>query len=160
MAVVDEVIASLSEEYGKVGEMTVRRGKKHDYLGTTLDFSEEGQFIVDMEECLDKIPDRLLEDMNEVTTTPVADHLLKRRNDAPKLNKERAELLHRVTAHILFVAQCDRPNLQTAISFLTKQVGEEKTDKCDYKKLARVAKYIRRIKFLHLTIKGTYLEQI
>ena len=55
MAVVDNVVASLSAEYGKVGEMTVRRGKKHDCLGMTLDFSEGGKFIVDMEEYLDKI---------------------------------------------------------------------------------------------------------
>ena len=110
-AVTNNVSASLCEKYSTLGEMIVRRGKKHDYLGTTIDFSEEGQFIVDMEECLDKIPDRLLEDMNEVTTTPVADHLLKRRNDAPKLNKERAELFHRITAQILFMAQRGRSDL-------------------------------------------------
>ena len=38
-AMVNEVIASLSNEYGKVGEMTVKRGKIHYYLGMTLDFS-------------------------------------------------------------------------------------------------------------------------
>ena len=39
LAVIDEIIASLSAEYGKVGGMTVRRGKDHDYLGMTLDSS-------------------------------------------------------------------------------------------------------------------------
>ena len=51
-AVVNEAIASLSAEYGKVVEMTERRGKKYDYLGMNLDFSEDGKFIVDMEECV------------------------------------------------------------------------------------------------------------
>ena len=57
------------------------------------------------------------------------------------------------------MAQRGRPNLQTAISFLTKRVGEDKTDEDDYKKLTRVAKYMHRTKFLFLTIETTYLDQ-
>ena len=87
----------------------------------TLDFSEEGKFIVNMEEFINKILIGLPEDINGVATTPAADHLFKTRNDAPKLNKERAELFHRVTAQILFWAQCGRPDLRTAILFLTKR---------------------------------------
>ena len=48
-AVIDEVIASLKAEYGQVGEMTVRQGKVHDYLGMKLDFSSQGKFVIDME---------------------------------------------------------------------------------------------------------------
>ena len=36
--VVDSTIASLKKEYGKDGEMTVKRGKLHDYLGMKLNF--------------------------------------------------------------------------------------------------------------------------
>ena len=86
-AVVDKVIASLRAKYGKIGKMTVRRGKKHDYLGMTLDFSNEGKIFVDMEECLEEILSKLPEDMNGVATTPAADHLFKTCNSAPKLNK-------------------------------------------------------------------------
>ena len=57
------------------------------------------------------------------------------------------------------MAQCGRHDLQTAISVLTKQVGEDKTDEDDYKKLTRVAKYMHRTKFLCLTIEVTYLDQ-
>ena len=42
-SVVDNIITSLKEEYGKVGELTVRRGKVHDYLGMKLDFSNTGR---------------------------------------------------------------------------------------------------------------------
>ena len=156
-AVVDELIASLNVEYGQVGEMTVRRGKIHDYLGMTLDFSNPGKFIVDMEAYLDEMLTDLPEDMGGVATTPAADHLFKVRDSAPKLNEERAELFHRVTAQMLFVAQRGRPNLRTATSFLTKRV--QNPDEDDYKKLARAIKYIRRTKFLHLTIEATYLDQ-
>ena len=54
-AAVDKVTASLSAKYGQVDEMAVRRGKKHNYLGMTLDFSEDNTFIVDIEAYLDKI---------------------------------------------------------------------------------------------------------
>ena len=42
------------DEYGKVGEVTVRRGKIHDYDGMKLDFSDVGSFIVDLEDYLDR----------------------------------------------------------------------------------------------------------
>jgi hypothetical protein len=138
--VIDEIISSLKSEYGKVGEMTVRRGKKHDYLGMTLDFSKDGAFIVDMEEYLKEIIKDLPEDMNGTATTPAADHLFKVRENAPKLNEERAEFFHRVVAQLLFVAQRGRPDLRTVVSFLTKRV--QAPDEVDYKKLAPAIKYI------------------
>ena len=57
------------------------------------------------------------------------------------------------------MAQRGGLDLRTAISFLTKQVREDKTDEDDYKKLTRVAKYMHRTKFLFLTIETTYLDQ-
>ena len=74
---VDKVIALLSGENGKVGETTVKRDKIHEYLGMTLDFSEESQFIVNMEEYINEILIGLPEDINGVATTPAADHLFK-----------------------------------------------------------------------------------
>jgi hypothetical protein len=86
----------------------------------TTDFSEDSKFIVDMEEYLDELLTRLPEDMSGVATTPAVDHMFKTRNSAPKRNKERAELCHRVTAKILFMAHRIRPELRMSISFLTK----------------------------------------
>ena len=56
------------------------------------------------------------------------------------------------------MAQPGRPDLRAAISFLTKRVRGDKTDEDDYKTLAKVAKYMRRNKFLRLTIEATYLD--
>ena len=99
---VDKISVSLNDEYGKVDEMTVRRGNTHYYLGKTLNFSENGTCNFDMEAYLDETLSRLPEDMNQVATTPTADHMFKTRNDAPKLKKERDELFHRVTAKRIF----------------------------------------------------------
>ena len=87
-AVVDKIIVSLKLEYGEVGEMTVHRGKKQDYLGMTLDFSKDGAFVVDMKDYLKEILKYLPEDMNGTATTPVADDLFKVRDNAFKLNKK------------------------------------------------------------------------
>ena len=155
--VVDDIIASLNAEYGKVGKMSVSRGKKHQYLGMTLDFSKEGKFIVDMEDYLKEMISDLPDDMKGLATTPAADHLFKVRDNVPKLDDEKAELFHHVTAQMLFVAQRGRPDLRTAISFLTKRV--QTPDEDDYKKLARAIKYIRRTLPLRLTIEAKYLDQ-
>ena len=77
--------------------MTVRRGKKHDYLGPNLDFSEECNFIVDMEEYLSNILSGFPEDTNEVATAPVSDHLFKIHNNARNPDKERTDLFQCVT---------------------------------------------------------------
>ena len=53
--VIDKIIASLDDEYGKIVKMAVRRGKIHEYLGMTLDFSRPGKFIMDMEHYIDEV---------------------------------------------------------------------------------------------------------
>ena len=128
---VNEVITSLSNEYDKVGEMTVNRGKIHEYLRMILDFSEESKLIVNMEEYIDEILSGLPEDMTGVATTPAVDHLFKTRSDAPTLNNKRAKLFHRVTARIMFLVQHGRPDIRTGISFLTKRAREDKIDEDD-----------------------------
>eukprot|EP00984_Skeletonema_dohrnii_P020591 scaffold10074_cov94-Skeletonema_dohrnii-CCMP3373.AAC.1 len=86
--------------------------------------------------------------MDGTAVSPAAEHLFKTRDDAPKLDEERAVLFHRVTAQLLFASQRARPDLRTAVSFLTKRV--QSPDEDDYKKLARAIKYVRRTKFLSL----------
>ena len=62
-----------------------------------------------------------------------------------------------MVAQLLFVTQRGRPDLQTAVSFLTKRV--QAPDEDDYKKLARTIKFIRRTMFLCLTVKANDLDQ-
>ena len=64
-----------------------------------------------MEEYLKEILEELPEDMNGTATTPAADHVFKMRDNAPKLNKERAECFHHVVAQLLCVAQRGQPDL-------------------------------------------------
>ena len=43
----DEFARWLEKEYGKFGNVKSHRGRTHDYLGMKLDFSTEGQVIID-----------------------------------------------------------------------------------------------------------------
>jgi hypothetical protein len=96
--VVDGIIAALKEEYEKVGKMTICRGKVHDYLGMTLDFTRPGKFIISMEKYLDDMMKDLPDDMNGEVTSPAAEHLFKTRDNADKLPAELADTFHRITA--------------------------------------------------------------
>jgi hypothetical protein len=46
--VLEDIAAKINEKYGKETPVTVHRGKVHDYLGMTLDFSEDGKVIFTM----------------------------------------------------------------------------------------------------------------
>ena len=86
----------------------------------TLDFSNGGTFIVDMEDYLKEILKDLSEDVNGTATTPTADHMFKVRDNAPKLNEERADFFHHVVAQLLFVAQRGQLDLRK-VFFLPRE---------------------------------------
>ena len=46
--VVTDIIAEINQEFGKEAPITVKRGKVHDYLGMTLDYSKKGKVMVKM----------------------------------------------------------------------------------------------------------------
>lgn len=97
--------------------MTVRRGKIHEYLGMTLDFSQPKKFIIGMENYIDNVLQELPDDMAGVATTPAAEHLFRTRDNAPKLDDIKKELFHKVTAQLLYACKRGRPDVHTAIAF-------------------------------------------
>jgi hypothetical protein len=55
------VIGLIDNEFGKEGPITVTRGKVHDYLGMTLDYTEKGKVKIKM---LDSVA-KMIEDLPE-----------------------------------------------------------------------------------------------
>jgi hypothetical protein len=53
--VVTSIIAQLSLEFGTAAPLTVHRGKLHEYLGMTLDFSIQKKIKVFMNDYIDKV---------------------------------------------------------------------------------------------------------
>jgi hypothetical protein len=139
--VVDEQVQLLNEEFGKEMDLTIRRGKVHDYLGIRFDFTEKGKVIMTMndfiEELLKECPDDL---MKGTSTTPAAAHLFAINPDCEKLDSATATMYHHLTAKLLYLSKRTRPDLQLAVSFLSTCVLNPDTD--DWKKLGRCLRYL------------------
>ena len=48
-------ITWLNKEYGQIGEVKSSRGKKHNYLGMTLDYSVDGEVKVNLTNYINKM---------------------------------------------------------------------------------------------------------
>ena len=121
--VVDVMIESIKQEFGQKLDVTVCRGKIHNYLGLRMDFSEKGQVVLTMHdfisELLKEVPDELL---RGPSSSPASNHLFQVNEAAMKLNDETAVLYHHLTAKLLYLSKRTRPDLLTAVSFLCTRV--------------------------------------
>jgi Reverse transcriptase (RNA-dependent DNA polymerase) len=136
------------------GEMKVTRGKVHEYLGMTLDFSTRGSVKISMVPYVkEMINDFEQHDpCDKTATTPAGEHVFKVREDVKKLPEETAKIFHNFTAKALFVTKRSRPDIHVAVSFLTTRVREPDED--DWKKLVRMMRYLRGTPDLALTLSG------
>jgi hypothetical protein len=152
--VVSNVIELLQQKYGTVdAPLTVCRGMIYDYLGMTLDYTVPGKVMINMDHYVNELLDEVPADMrNGTSTTPAAAYLYDVNEDAEKLNQERIDTFHTITAKLLFLSKRARPDLQQAVGFLTTRVKCPDTD--DWKKLCRVIKYLRGTAGLKLTLEA------
>mgnify|MGYP001427119134 CR=1 FL=1 len=135
--------------YGEA--VTVNCGAIHDYLGMDFDFSPENQVKISMIKHICKIFDTFPEEIGKPCECPAGDNLFRTR-DLPghKLPEEQARAFHHTVAQLLFLAMRARPDIQTAISFLTKRAREPDED--DWGKLKRVLQYLKGTKHIKLTL--------
>jgi hypothetical protein len=104
--VVDSLIDDLDREFGKETPLSKSRGKIHDYLGMTLDFSINGQVMVTMINYIKMICMDLPKEMVGSAATPAASHLFRidDENAAP-LDKEHSNLFVHLMMQLLFLSQ-------------------------------------------------------
>ena len=138
---VTAVIGQLNDEFGKKAPLTVTRGKIHDYLGMTIDYSLDGKVMISMKDYINSMLEGLPDDMNGESATPAGNHLFQVDPNGTKLGEEQAILFHHNTAKLLFLCKRARPDIQPPVAFLCIRVEEPDHD--DYKKLARVMRYLR-----------------
>jgi Reverse transcriptase (RNA-dependent DNA polymerase) len=151
--VVSGVIRRLSEVFGKEAPLTVHCGRIHDYLGMKIDFSKKNKVIINMMEYVEKFLQDSPEDMLGTAQTPASNFLFEINSKYPiMLSKDDADTFHTMVAKLLFLCKRARPDIQTAVSFLCTCVRSPDTD--DYKKLARIIKYVRGTKDMVLTLEN------
>jgi Reverse transcriptase (RNA-dependent DNA polymerase) len=158
-SVVEDVFGSLESEFGREAPLTVTRGKIHNYLGMRIDYSEAGKVQFTMPHMTDEIIKQLPpEYVTGPSVTPAANHLFTVNPNSKPLSTERADLFHRMTAQLLYLCKRARPDLQTAVSFLTTRV--QKPDDDDFKKLARCVRYLKRTSHYPLTLEANSMTAI
>jgi Reverse transcriptase (RNA-dependent DNA polymerase) len=144
-SVVDSMIDSLKKEFGQVSDLTIRRGKVHDYLGIKFDFSVAGKVILSMDDyvsqLLEETPDELLKG---TFASAAGNHLFKTNPKSERLDSETSVLYHHLTMRLLYLSKRARPDLQTAVSFLCTRVQSPDVD--DWKKLGRCLTFLRDTK--------------
>jgi hypothetical protein len=149
--VLENILDALNERFGKEQPLTVTRGKVHDYLGMTIDYSEEGKVRFSMIDFIDGVLSEVPADMTTgVSVTPAAAHLFDINPSAEPLNKDDAEMFHTMVAKLLYLCKRSRPDIHTAVAFLSTRVSKPDVD--DYKKLRRVIRYLRGSRELPLTL--------
>ena len=62
--IVTSVIALINAEVGKEAPITVQRGKIHEYLGMTLDFTKQGKVVIQMTDYIENMVDSLDPEMD------------------------------------------------------------------------------------------------
>jgi hypothetical protein len=156
--VVEGVLRFLNERYGKEAPLVVTRGKVHDYLGMTIDYSVDGKVQITMVEYIKEMLEELPADMAGESATPAANHLFTIREEPILLDEETSDKFHSYTAKLLFVSKRARPDVQTSVAFLTTRV--KSPDEDDYKKLAKCMKYLRATINLPLTMEADDLHVV
>ena len=156
--VLEDLFKQLDGAFRNDGPLTIHRGKKHDYLGLWLDYSLDGKVQVQMFDYIDNMLADLPEDMRGTVTSPAADHLFTVNDTGKKLSREQAEMFHHNVAKLLFLCKWACSDIHTAVAFLTTRVTAPDED--DYKKLARVMRYLRETKTMPLTLEADNLQLV
>ena len=157
--IVGGIIEQLQQVFGQEAPLSVTRGKIHEYLGMTLDFSTPGAVMISMRDYINSITSELTSRMPGYAPTPAANHLFQVNTTNPELLDEADTTeFHHYVAKLLFLSKRARPDIQTAISFLCTRV--QSPDHDDWKKLTRVIQYLRGTNTLPLTLSSNAMPII
>ena len=146
-SVVEDIIATIERSYGK---MVVTHGKKHTYVGMDITFCNDGEAKIIMRDYLQEAIDDFPEDCGKTVNSPASKHLFEVDDKQQKICETDRELLHIISAKLLFVAKRARPDIQVPISFLSSRVT--KADRDDWKKLKRLLEYLQGTIDMPLTL--------
>ena len=152
--VVDQFLQWVDDTYGSIGEVKVTRGKVHDYLGMTLDYTVPGQVSIHMDDYVEKMLEAFPQECLQGTkvASPWSDNLFKVSQHSVQLPQEGKEQFHTTVAQGLFLCKRARPDICPAIAFLTTWVNKPTVE--DWSKLVRMMKFLQQTKKDCLTLQA------
>ncbi|MFN7263281.1 MAG: reverse transcriptase domain-containing protein, partial [Cyanobacteriota bacterium] len=151
--VLEDIVRKLEKRFGKEDPLTITWGKEHDYLGMNFNFSTKGEVRITMFDFIDRMLEEAPEDMGGTASTPAGNKLFQVNRNATKLDGKTADMFHTFVAKLLYLCKRTRPDIHTAVTFLTTRVTSPDVD--DYAKLRRCIQYLRGTRDLPLTLGGS-----
>ena len=137
----DQFIMDMENEFGKDTLINKSYSKVLNYLGMTLDFTKPGEVTITMIDYIKSMLHNAPKKMHGRAVTLATNHLFEINNTNPMyLNTNKAVIYVWLIMLLLFLSQCARPDIRTAMSFLNSRLLQPDVD--DYKKLIRVRKYL------------------
>ena len=126
----DRMIEYLRKEYESIfedgsGKITVKRGKVHEYLGMTIDYSEPGQAKVTMLNYVKEILTAFAKADPKATGTKSSaapDNLFVVNEECEKPSNDKSVQFHNLGAKTLYATKRARPDTCTAVAFLTTRM--------------------------------------
>ena len=145
---IDNIILQIGEKYQN---LSVYRGRKLDYLGMTFDFTENNKVKVTMNGYINDLLE-LCKDVEGTAKTPASNDLFEIDKNSPLLSEEKKKLFHSIVAKFLYLGKRVRPELLTAILFLSRRINAATEQ--DMKKLYRLIKYLRGTNTMGITLQA------
>lgn len=135
-AELDKLERELRNEFG--GELNVTRGKRHEFLGLLLDFSQDEVVIIKAPRLIGEI----LEDFQVSGTSrvPAGVGLFEIDEDSPLLTEAQRKKFHGGVQKLLYIASKCRLDISVAVSFLTTRVTIATEQ--DLRKLMKTLRYL------------------
>jgi len=142
---IDKLVANLTAKYK---QLTVRSGEVHQYLGMVFDFRSAGKVSITMQGYVDST----LKSYNVTGTaaTPATERLFQIDAKSTDLPADKKAEFHSRVARLLYLAKKVRPDMLTAVSFLTTRV-QFPTEQ-DWQKLERLLQYLNGTKYFGITL--------
>ena len=158
--VISDIITYMQKEFGN---LTITRGKKHQYLGMDIEFCKNNKVAISMFKHINEALEMVSGGVKGTTTTPAKKNLFDVDCESQLLDEDWGDIFHSVVAKLLWIAKRGRPDLELSISFLCTRVATPNID--DWQKLERVLTYLsctkderRIIGINNISVMNTYID--
>ena len=156
----DDFLKWLKRKYASdgIGNVSVTRGRRHEYLGMTLVFTSEGKLKIDMVDYNDKMCREFPEELDGNTKYPWTEKLFAVDKNSDVLDTESKNSFHTHTMKIMYLAKRARPDVLPAVIFLSSRVKAPTLQ--DWKKLKKMMSFLWRTKDEVITLQCKNIETI
>ncbi len=109
-------------------DLAATRGRSHDFLGINIFLGEDGLVKISQHDQVQEALNKFGETYGHHVSSPCANHLWDVNENAEKLSKEKSDLFHSIVAKLLYITKRSRPDIVTAVAFLTTRVSKNDVD--------------------------------